>query len=96
MFVPLLIQFGMQNILNKSKAVISFFTLMTMYIKSSDETRILQSIVNSKAYIQMVELLNFCHNSDLKPIMHFFNQNLNAQNNIENLQINEILFQTDF
>ena len=96
LFIPLLIQFGMQNLMNKSKAVISFFTLMTMYIKTSDESRILHSIITSKAYIQIVELLNFCQNTDLKPIMHFFNQNLNTKNNIENLQINEILFQTDF
>ena len=71
-FVPMLIQCGMQNILNKSKAVICFFTLMTLYIKSSNDD-IIQKLIASKAYIQIIELLNFCMHSDLKAVMHFFN-----------------------
>ena len=94
MFVPMLIKCGMQNILNKSKAVICFFTLMTLYIKSNNE-EIVTSLVASKAYIQIIELLNFCMNSDLKAVMHFFNQNL-VNNNIENLDIKDQLFTTDF
>ena len=77
----------MQNILNKSKAVICFFTLMTLYIKSNNE-EIVTSLIASKAYIQIIELLNFCMNSDLKAVMHFFNQNL-VNNNIENLEIDD-------
>lgn len=69
---------------------------MTLYIKTRDDQEIIQQIINCKAYVQIIELLNFCLNSDLKPIMHFFNQNLNTENNIENLQINEVLFQLDF
>ena len=28
--------------------------------------------------------------------MHFFNQNLNTENNIENVAFNQLLFQSDF
>lgn len=46
--------------------------------------------------MQIIELLNFCLSSDLKPVMHFFNQNIVSNSNMENLPINEVLFQQDF
>lgn len=45
---------------------------MTLYIKSSND-EIIQKLIASKAYIQIIELLNFCMHSDLKAVMHFFN-----------------------
>ena len=63
----------MQNVLNKSKAAICFFSLMTLYIKSKDDSKIILTIVKHKGFVQIIELLNFCLNSDLKPIMHYFN-----------------------
>jgi hypothetical protein len=78
--VPMLIQCGMQNILNKNKAIISFFSLMTLYIKNDENGAenkfIVRNLVETKAYIQIIELMNFCMNSDLKPIMIYFNTNL--------------------
>ena len=63
---------------------------MTLYIKSKDDSKIILTIVKHKGFVQMIELLNFCLNSDLKPIMHYFNQNLKGD--IENQEINEVLF----
>lgn len=60
---------------------------MTLYIKNSNE-EIVQKLIQSKAYVQIIELLNFCMHSDLKAVMHFFNQNL-VNNNIENLEVGE-------
>ena len=37
MFVPMLIKCGMQNVLNKKKSIICFFSLMTLYIKNGLE-----------------------------------------------------------
>lgn len=50
-FVHHLIKFGMQNILNKNKSVICFFTLLTLYIKSRDDSHIVQAVFKHKAYV---------------------------------------------
>ena len=39
MFVPMLIRCGMQNILNRKKSIICFFSLMTLYLKSGKDYR---------------------------------------------------------
>lgn len=52
---------------------------MTLYIKNkgSNENRfIVRNLIETKAYVQIIELMNFCMNSDLKAIMMFFNANL--------------------
>ena len=99
MFVPMLVQCGMQNVLNKNKGIICFFTAMTVFIKTRSRPSITQlithTLIQSKAHIQMIELLNFCMNSDLRQIMMFFNQNL-VQSDFEDLDINESLFRSDF
>ena len=52
---------------------------MTLFIKNKELPRngvnnyIIRNLVETKAYIQIVELMNFCMNSDLKQIMVFFN-----------------------
>ena len=75
----MLIQSGMQNIMNKNKSIITFFSLMTLYIKNKElprngvNTYIIRNLVETKSYIQIIELMNFCMNSDLKQIMIFFN-----------------------
>jgi len=43
----------------------------------------------------MVELLNFCLNSELKPVMHFFNKAMAAGSGFP-AEVKESLFQTDF
>ena len=37
MFVPMLIHCGMQNVLNKNKAVICMLSVMTIYLKNQSE-----------------------------------------------------------
>ena len=98
-FVPMLIQCGMQNILNKNQAIICFFSLMTLYVKnrgSNDNRFIIRNLVETKAYIQIIELMNFCMNSDLKAIMIFFNTHLLEKENQFDGYIDEALFKQDF
>lgn len=118
MFVPMLIKCGMQNVLNKKKSIICFFSLMTLYIKNGlDDAQsasqyynynpnqmerskiqqfILDSLIDSKAYVQLIELMNYCLSSDLRQVMLFFNQNLMDQNDILNLEIDDLIFKNDF
>lgn len=53
---------------------------MTLYIKNKsnpqDNKFIIRNLIETKAYIQIIELMNFCMNSDLKAVMIFFNTNL--------------------
>ena len=77
---------------------------MTLYIKNKEFPRngvnnfIIRNLVETKAYVQIIELMNFCMNSDLKQIMIFFNQNLlNSSTDFHNFSdLNEDLFQSDF
>ena len=73
---------------------------MTLFIKNKEAPRsgvnnyIIRNLVETKAYIQVIELMNFCMNSDLKQIMVFFNQNLlNSSQDFRDFgDINEELF----
>lgn len=73
---------------------------MTLFIKNKEVPRsgvnnyIIRNLVETKAYIQVIELMNFCMNSDLKQIMVFFNQNLlNSSQDFKDFgDINEELF----
>ena len=77
---------------------------MTLFIKNKEFPRnnvnnfIIRNLVETKAYVQIIELMNFCMNSDLKQIMIFFNQNLlNSSTDFHNFSdLNEDLFQSDF
>ena len=73
---------------------------MTLFIKNKEVPRsgvnnyIIRNLLETKAYIQVIELMNFCMNSDLKQIMVFFNQNLlNSSQDFRDFgDINEELF----
>jgi len=40
--------------------------------------------------------MNYCLSSDLRQVMLFFNQNLMDQNDIQNLEIDDLIFKNDF
>ena len=69
---------------------------MTLYLKNGRKIQgyILDSLQESKAYLEIIELLSYCLSSDLRQVLVFFNQNLEAD--METLEIDESLFKSDF
>ena len=64
--------------------------------KSRVQKLILDALMDSKAHLQMIELLTYCLSSDLRQVLIFFDQNLDSEDAVEHLKMDSSMFKVDF